>query len=197
MHFNITTASQMEASQRSLEESSGTVSSPPSSSFLSTLFGASAAPENVTTASVSSKLWKLLRTNTSSVHLHILAVKTSGMGAAGKKAKKLSKIGSSSSSSGTSSDGSSDTTVGQDEMAITVDADIEAIGLDEVTSGLLKDGRALYDVVSMVKWDLIPKAYAHRYLLKDVPVVVSGVAEGCMMSPFRSLPRFSLPRYRS
>ncbi len=171
MHFNITTASQMAASQLSADESSTTaeamVASSQSASFLANLFGAPVAPANVTTASVSSKLWKLLRTNTSSVHLHILAVKTSGIGAPkGAKKRTISRTGGSSDADGPDSEG---------ELAVAVDADIEALGgLDEVTSGLLKDGRALYDVVGMVKWDVIPKAYSHRYLLKDVPFVVSG-----------------------
>ena len=170
MHFNITTPGGMKthsslSSEETTSQLTTTTSSSGGGSFLTNLFWSTPPPANVTMTSVSNKLWKLLRTNTSSVQLHVLAVKTTNSNG-DKTKRKIS--GRSGSGSGSSSAGSGQT----DPAELPVDPDIEALGgLDEITSGLLKDGTALYDVISMIKWDVIPKSYAHRYLLKDVPVI--------------------------
>ena len=162
MHFNITTPGGMKT--HSSEETTSQLIPPSSSggmSLLTNLFWTTPPAVNVSMTSVSNKLWKLLRTNTSSVQLHVLAVKTTN-GDGEKRKRKVS----SSRSGGSSGSGE------VDAVDPPVDSDIEALGgLDEITAGLLKDGTALYDVISMIKWDVIPKSYAHRYLLKDVPVI--------------------------
>eukprot|EP01041_Mallomonas_annulata_P001211 gene1211-2358_t len=38
---------------------------------------------------------------------------------------------------------------------------------DDITSSLIRSGTALYSVIKMIKYDVIPKYYQHRYLLGD------------------------------
>ena len=165
MHFNITTAGEAaEAAAVAVSSSLSSSSSSTSGGALSGLSGLlwpAAAPANVTTASVSNAIWKLLRTNTSSVHLHILAVKTSGLRAPPPKLGKPGKRRGAD-TAGRGGHAEADEDAGEDEEeAAPTDPDVAALGgRDEITAALLAEGSALYDVVAMVKWDRIPKVRA-------------------------------------
>jgi hypothetical protein len=203
MHFNITTAGNAAEAAAMSAAAAPAATSGSALAGLSGLLWPAAAPANVTTASVSKAIWKLLRTNTSSVHLHILAVKTSGARAPPKAAKPSKRRGRD--GAGGQAENGADAEVDA-EAAAPVDPDVAALGgLDEITAALLAEGSALYDVVGMVKFDRVPKvsaargrgascgdetrrsrllyttspcllapqSYAHRYLLRDVAWLVS------------------------
>jgi hypothetical protein len=83
----------------------------------------------------SPKIWSQLRSNKTSVYLHVLVLKAKN-----------------------SHEGIDD--------------------IEEVGSGMIQRGEALYGIVKMVKYDKIPKHFRHRYLLSDFGLVNMTALEG-------------------
>ena len=46
---------------------------------------------------------------------------------------------------------------------------------DDITSTFLRSGRALYSIINMVKYEVIPKHYKHRYLLEDIGMNIMSI----------------------
>lgn len=128
-----------------------------------------------TPVSVPPKIWRLLKSNTSAVYLHILVIKTSTniqkfVNIEKTKVKKSEHINEE---------------VDLEKLIQNVNEnekclvnlpcfDIKQLEYDDVTSTLIRSGKALYDVINMVKYDRIPKSFKHRYLLSDFGFVDIG-----------------------
>lgn len=50
--------------------------------------------------------------------------------------------------------------------------------IDEISSNHLRNGTALYGVVGLIKYDIIPKTFRHRYLLSDFGLVNISEVDG-------------------
>lgn len=118
------------------------------------------------------KIWRLLRSNTSSVYLHILVMK-SGDNIQKKDidVNEKNNVSKKSKKSKTVEEGDLEMLIkGEDENENCVSNqcfNTKELEHDDITSTLIRSGAALYDVINMVKYDRIPKHFRQRYLLSD------------------------------
>jgi hypothetical protein len=119
-----------------------------------------------TPVSVPPKIWRLLKSNTSAVYLHILVLKSSEKIQNFLKETENEKL----KSENLNEEVDLEKLINNENEECFNNSpcfDINQLEYNDITSTLIRSGKALYDVINMVKYDKIPKSFKHRYLLSD------------------------------